>query len=89
MGVGMNDYKKLIVVLMCFFLLVTSGCTTIEKETEEKQTSMFVEIETADVWRVVYHKETKVMYAVSGGFYNVGNFTVLVNADGTPMIYGG
>ena len=35
----------------------------------------------------MYHKETKVMYAVSSGGFNSGNFTVLVNPDGTPMIY--
>lgn len=48
---------------------------------------MFVEIERTDSWKVVYHKETKVMYAVSFGGYNSGNFTLLVNDDGSPMLW--
>lgn len=32
---------------------------------------------------------TKVMYAISDGAHNYGNFTLLVNADGTPMLYEG
>ena len=40
-------------------------------------------------WKVVYHKETKVMYAISDQQNNRGTFTLLVNADGTPMLYKG
>jgi hypothetical protein len=28
------------------------------------------------------------MYVVSDGLYNRGNFTILLNNDGTPMIWG-
>ena len=45
--------------------------------------SMFIVIEMGLTWMVVYHKVTKVMYAVS----HSGVFTVLVNGDGTPMKY--
>jgi hypothetical protein len=48
---------------------------------------MFVEIERTSSWKVVYHKETKVMYTVSFNVYNSGNFTLLVNADGSPMLW--
>ena len=34
-------------------------------------------------------KETGVMYAVSCGVYNNGTFTLLVDADGNPLIYKG
>jgi hypothetical protein len=50
---------------------------------------MFIKLEETYKWQIVYHKDTKVMYAVSIGHYNSGNFTLLVNADGTPMIYEG
>lgn len=40
-----------------------------------------------NAYDVVYHKDTKVMYAVSHSCYNIGTFTVLVNPDGTPMLY--
>lgn len=36
---------------------------------------------------IFHHRETKVMYAVSGGTYNRGNFTLLVNSDGSPMLW--
>lgn len=50
---------------------------------------MFIELESTYNWLIVYHRETKVMYAVSYGHSNIGTFTVLLNADGTPMTYEG
>lgn len=75
-------------------MVLLCGCSSNYVETKktnqaEKNTSMFVEIETTSKWMVVYHKDTKVMYAVSYGSYNVGTFTLLINADGTPMLYEG
>lgn len=81
--------KKLITILIVGMLSLTA-CAKVESVNDNKQneTSMFVEIERTDSWKVVYHKETKVMYAVSFGGYNSGNFTLLVNADGSPMLWG-
>jgi hypothetical protein len=80
--------KKLIAILIVGMLSLTA-CTKIESVNDNKQneTSMFVEVETTVGWKIVYHKETKVMYAVSCGGYNCGNFTLLVNADGSPMLW--
>jgi hypothetical protein len=39
--------------------------------------------------RVEKAKDTKVMYAVSIGSHNGGTFTLLVDADGKPMIHEG
>lgn len=36
---------------------------------------------------VVYDKKTKVLYAVSTGQYNKGVVTLLVDADGKPLLY--
>lgn len=66
-------------VVACIMIL--SGCS------KDTVTSMFVIVECADYWFVVYNKDTKVMYAVSRGSDNRGNFTLLVNSDGTPMIW--
>ena len=56
----------------------------------EDNPSMFITVEyVSENWRVVYHKDTKVMYVVSGGSYNRGTFTVMLNPDGTPMIWDG
>lgn len=82
--------KKLIVALAVVIVVCLSGCGANEKSTENenpKETSMFVTVESNGAWSVVYHKETKVMYAVSGTYRNCGTFTLLVNADGTPMLY--
>lgn len=74
-------------------IMILSGCSkvTVEDESqynnEDTVRSMFVIVEKASCWLIVYNKDTKVMYAVSRGSYNSGNFTLLVNPDGTPMIW--
>jgi len=88
MGKGMK-YK--IAYILILLTLILSGCqlqdiTSIEPDTADS-TSMFVEVETTTYWKVVYQKETKVMYAVSYGSSNCGAFTLLVDADGKPMLW--
>lgn len=73
-------------VLLMSLLLAGCGVSPVEKEGNTKN-SMFVLVEETGSWRVVYHKETKVMYAVSASGYNYGTFTLLVNADGSPMLW--
>lgn len=51
--------------------------------------SLFVTLQTTNIWHVVYCTKTKVMYVVSNGSGNAGNFTLLVNPDGSPMLYEG
>lgn len=80
--------KRILVVFMaCVFLLVGCGTTVEEVGTETENKSMFVLVEETYNWKICYHRDTKVMYAVSNGVYNVGTFTLLVKADGTPMLY--
>lgn len=82
--------KKALIAPLMLILLVFASCTaTVEKTESQQETSMFVQVERTECWQVVYHNETKVMYTVSRGMYNSGNFTLLVNPDGTPMIYKG
>ena len=79
-----------LICIVCMILLC--GCSvakTEEAHENQESTSVFVEVEQTLWWKIVYHKDTKVMYAVSGGTYNCGTFTLLVNADGTPMLYKG
>ena len=71
-------------VIVCF---TACSANPTESEVAEDKPSMFVEVESNWSWRIVYHKETKVMYAISRGNSNQGNFTVLVNPDGSPMIW--
>lgn len=80
--------KKFIIIFALVFVL--SGCgVKVEKESDPAPVSMFVELESGSLWKVVYHKQTKVMYAVSNGTYSSGWFTLLVNPDGSPMLYEG
>lgn len=79
--------RKIIALMIVVLAVALTGCSEVEDKTSDK--SEFVIIESTDTWYVVYHKKTKVMYVVSNDSYNYGTFTLLVNADGTPMIWEG
>lgn len=81
--------KAKAIILAVIACMMLSSCSRVETAKNEDDTSMFVEVETTTLWKVVYHKDTKVMYAVSDSNYNRGTFTLLVDADGKPMIYEG
>lgn len=82
----------LVIILLCAF---TTGCyaknVTVMKQEDlgpASDISIFIVVESSSMgWRVVYDRETKVMYAISNGGYNAGNFTLLVNADGSPKLW--
>ena len=77
----------IIALIMLVFMTACSSATVQTEKEAESPTSMFVIVEEANEWKIVYCKETQVMYVVSDGFYNKGTFTLLVNADGTPMLW--
>ena len=82
--------KKILTLIMVVTIVLglAGYATTTAESVGSDDSSMFVVIETTTDWDIVYHKETKVMYAVGGGTTKTtGVFTVLVNADGTPMLY--
>ena len=84
--------KKTFAVLATLMLSVTlMGCSAnpAERTYTDDVPSRFVIIEQSDLWAVAVDQETKVMYAVSAGSYNYGNFTMLVDSDGTPLLYEG
>lgn len=86
--------KRLCAAIMCLLLVAALlGCSTHEVQSTQSQEdnpqSMFVEVERAYSWMVVYHRDTGVMYVVSNGSYNYGSFTLLVDAEGAPLIYRG
>ena len=84
--------KKLIAIFvaiaLCACLFV--GCAEYQEPYEKiSKKSSFVILEDCAGYYVVYHKDTKVMYTLSTGGSNYGSFCLLVNADGTPMIWEG
>lgn len=75
-------------LLLCGALAGGGAGASVQPVGEVEFTSMFVKVEEVGFkWWIVYHRETKVMYAVSNSSHNVGTFTLLVNADGTPMLW--
>ena len=95
----MRKTIKRIVASLAVFLVIISivvmfaGCTSTRAEAKEVDDAddgnTFILIDADYYCWIVYHKDTKVMYAVSRSGYNAGTYTVLVNADGTPMIWEG
>lgn len=78
--------KKIILILCACLLLTGCGNGGAKGIVNGVTNSMFVTVETGWNYKVMYHKDTKVMYAVSYGTDNQGVFTLLVNADGTRLI---
>ena len=95
----MRKTIKRIVASLAVFLVIISiivmfaGCTSTRAEAKEVDDvddgNTFILVDADYYCWIVYHKDTKVMYAVSRSGYNAGTYTVLVNADGTPMIWEG
>ena len=84
--------KKIIVTLVLIACISMTSCNqtkVVKHEDVDSNVSMFIEVEKCADWRIVYHADTKVMYAVSDGDYNHGTFTLLVDENGSPMVYEG
>ena len=85
-----SNFGRIVAILLSIIIALSLyACNGVESQIDGDKPSMFVKIEKASGWLVVYHRDTKVMYVVSNGGYNVGDFTVLLNPDGTPMLYSG
>jgi hypothetical protein len=77
---------------MLFLILNITGCTSADNMTEstaKEHEASFVIVEKELVngyfYKIVYHKETKVMYVL--GQYN--DFEVMLDADGKPLLWEG
>ena len=87
--------KRFLTISLIVLLFLLTGCGKRKESPKSTQeANMFVYIQKADTlngryYDVVYQRDTKVMYAVSHSTYNFGTFTLLVNPDGTPMLYKG
>lgn len=81
--------RLLIIMIMCSAVLMASCGQEMKTEYDSKSPSMFIVVENGGTYEIVYHAKTKVMYAISDGYYNSGNFTLLVDANGDPLIWKG
>lgn len=86
-------FTKIAVFLFFFICLaIFTGCSSGEYETTaptSADTSCLVFIEKHDTFSICYHRDTKVMYIMSRGMYNSGNFCVMLDQDGKPLLYQG
>lgn len=80
--------KKAIVLLLILLMLMGCGKTT-RTENKSGKNKRFVTIETGPTYMIMADRETRVMYAVSNGMYNCGTFTLLVDKDGSPLLWDG
>lgn len=80
--------RKLLALLLTLVIGLTAcGSTAITYEYESSDQSMFVLVEHGTSYKIVYHRDTKVMYAISDSSSNYGTFTVMLDADGSPLLY--
>jgi hypothetical protein len=90
MKIGMRT--KIFVIAILTFCLFLTGCGAKMESVADKDVrneSTFVIVENGRDYKIVYHRDTKVMYAISRGSYNSGDFTVMVDKYGKPLLYQG
>ena len=80
--------KKIILILfMCLFLLGCSKERTVKEIEYSSAPSYFVKISSENGGDIIYDTRTGVQYWRSIGSYNYGTLTMLVGADGNPLLY--
>lgn len=87
----------LLIIVLSIFLIIVGlvGYTNIETSGFETNPiclsveSQFVIVEIQDTFKIVYHKDTKVMYSISDSTRSAGVFTLLVDENGHPLLWQG
>lgn len=79
--------KSVVLLILLSLLMVGCGEEVYRGEKNTDTKSMFVEVENTIRISVYYHRDTKVMYAVSKYGSGSGDIELLVNPDGTPMLW--
>ena len=81
--------RKTIIALLLSITCLT-GCSVRIRTDPYYDSVRFVYIDSSGYnFDIFYDKTTGVEYAVSCGAYNSGTVTLLVDADGKPLIYEG
>ena len=78
---------SMFLVLLIPIIFLTACSKMSFSEDFSNEYSVFVLVEKGNCYNVVYHKDTLVMYVISFGAYNSGNFSVLLDAEGKPLLY--
>ena len=86
--------KKVCIVALSVIMLTGCGSegafssASNDEEPSEKRFKV-LDGEISDNFYIAYDTVTGIEYSVSNGLYNHGTLTVLVDADGKPLIYEG
>ena len=77
----------LAILTICLFLTGCGAKMDSVADSNVSNESMFIVIEKGTNYKIVYHRDTKVMYVISLGPHNSGDFTVMVDKYGKPLLY--
>ena len=84
----MKKLKLIILILViASMLFILTGCTS--SETEVKETKRFVRVNYIDDVILYYDNITKVQYISYNNVHGGTALTVLVDAEGKPLLYEG
>lgn len=78
----------LLAIIILMMPLIACAPNNNANEIQTGKSSRMVIIEQTTIYDIAYDRYTKVMYAISHSGYNCGNFTLLVDSDGNPLLYG-
>ncbi len=79
------DMVKITILVIILIIVMCVALRFYEQYSDRD--SPFVCVETTSTSKIVYHKETKVMYTVGTTRFSRGIYTVLVDEEGNPMIW--
>lgn len=83
-------HKLMISILIVIGIMVLGFVfKNISTTTVTSNNDRFVKINSENKFYIVYDIKTKVEYAISNGDYNRGTLTLLVDAEGKPLLYTG
>lgn len=79
---------KLKAVTGLLLIILLTGCSADSKMSDYRGNSMYFKtVSDEDYGDIVYDTRTGVEYWMSSGINNYGALTLLVDADGKPLIY--
>ena len=85
----MRYRKTIILCIACIVILLLTTCSCSSQSIAENHRMVILEEIDELHGCICYDKKTKVEYFVSNGQENRGVLTVLVDADGKPLLYDG
>lgn len=87
--------KVILILVLVFMLLALCGCSieVIDNTNNVNKEERFIKISDTNIDAnnytiIFYDKKTKIQYLFVEG-YKAGGLTILLNSDGTPLLYEG